>query len=82
MKGITKPYAFKASDSDPDTLSYDDIMANVDRELWMEVIKKMEIQALQCHGTWTEVEFGEATSRIKSMGFLTHVHPRWKCQVP
>jgi hypothetical protein len=63
MNGITQSYAFKASNSDPDTLSYDEAMADVDRELWIAAAKK-EIASLEDHGTWTEVELGEATSRI------------------
>jgi hypothetical protein len=38
-------------------------MADVDRELWIAAAKK-EIASLEDHGTWTEVELGEATSRI------------------
>ena len=63
LNGITKPYAYKASNSDPDTLSYDEAMADVDRELWIEAAKK-EIKSLEDHGTWTEVDISEATSRI------------------
>ena len=32
LNGITQPYAFKTSKSDPDTLSYDEAMADVDCE--------------------------------------------------
>jgi len=46
MNGITQPYAFKASTSDPDTLSYADAMTDVDRKLWNEATKK-EIKSLQ-----------------------------------
>ena len=53
MNGITQSYAFKASNSDPDTLSYDEAMADVDRELWI-VAAKNEIASLEDHGTWTE----------------------------
>ena len=63
LNGITQPYAFKASNSDPDTLSYDEAMADVDRELWIEAAKK-EIKSLEDHGTWTEVDISEATSKI------------------
>jgi hypothetical protein len=63
INGITQPYVFKASHSDPDTLSYDEAMADVDRELWIESAKK-EIKSLEDQGTWTEVDISEATSRI------------------
>jgi len=63
MNGITQSYAFKASNSDPDTLSYDEAMADCDRELWIEAAKK-EIKSLEDHGTWTEVDISEATNRI------------------
>jgi hypothetical protein len=59
--GITQPYAFKASNSDPDTLSYDEVMTDVDRELWIVAAKK-EIKSLEDHGTWTEVDILEAMS--------------------
>jgi hypothetical protein len=61
--GITQPYAFKASNSDPNTLSYDEAMADVDTELWIAAAKK-KIKSLEDHGTWTEVDISEATSRI------------------
>ena len=64
MNGIThQSYAFKASNLDPDTLSYDEAMADVDRELWIAAAKK-QIVSLEDHGTWTKVEVAEATSRI------------------
>ena len=65
MSGITQPRAalFKASNLDPNTLSCDEAMADVDRELWIEAAKK-EIKSLRDHGTWTEVDVSEATSRI------------------
>jgi hypothetical protein len=63
INGITQPYVFKASHSDPDTLSYDEAMADVDRELWIKAAKK-EIKSLEDQGTWTEVDISEATSRI------------------
>ena len=50
MHGITQPYAFKASNFDPDTLSYKDAMTDIDRELCIEATKK-EIKSLQDHGT-------------------------------
>jgi hypothetical protein len=38
-------------------------MADVDRNLWIAAAKK-EIKSLEDHGTWTEVDSSEATSRI------------------
>jgi hypothetical protein len=61
--GLAQPYAFKASNSDPDTLSYDEAMMDPDRDLWIAAAKK-EIKSLEDHGTWTEVDISEATSRI------------------
>jgi hypothetical protein len=60
--GLVQPFAFKASNSDPDTLSYDEAMADPDRDLWIGAAKK-EIKSLEDHGTWTEVDASEATSR-------------------
>lgn len=40
MNWIAQPYAFKASNFDPDTLSYENAMTDVDRELWIEAAKK------------------------------------------
>jgi hypothetical protein len=63
LNGITQPHAFKASKLDPDILSYDEVMADVDQELWTEAAKK-EIKSLEEYGTWTEVDASEATSRV------------------
>jgi hypothetical protein len=63
INGTTQPCAFKASHSDPDTLSYDEAMADVDRELWIKAAKK-EIKSLEDQGTWTEVDISEATSKF------------------
>jgi hypothetical protein len=78
LNGITQPHAFKASKLDPDILSYDEGMADVDRELWIEAAKK-EIKSLEEHGTWTEVDTSEA-SHISylalSMGIQVQEDPR------
>ena len=63
MNGITQSYAFKASNLDPDTLSYDEAMADVGQELWIAAAKK-EIASLEDHGTWTEVKVVNANSRM------------------
>jgi hypothetical protein len=59
--GLTQLYAFKASNSDPNTLSYNEAMADVDQELWIAAAKR-EIKSLEEHGTWTEADASEATS--------------------
>jgi hypothetical protein len=69
--GITQHYAFKASSSDPDTLSYDEAMADKDRDKWIEAAKK-EILSLEHEGTWTEVDISEATSRILPSQWVFH----------
>ena len=61
--GITQPYAFKASNSDPDTLSYDEAMADVDRDKWIEAAIQ-EILSLEKEGTWTEVDIEEALTKV------------------
>ena len=60
------PYstAFKAATTDPDTLSFDQAMAdtaNVTR--WMEAATK-EIVSLEKNGTWREVAFEDAKTKI------------------
>ena len=50
--------------SDPDSLSYDEAMADTDNvERWMEAARK-EIASLEKNGTWLEVNASEAKSRI------------------
>lgn len=49
--------------SDPDTLSYNEAMVDVDQDLWIAAARK-EIKSLEDHGTWTEVDISEATSKI------------------
>ena len=61
---LPPPLAYKASVSNPDSLSYDEamaIMGNVER--WMEAARK-EIASLEKNGTWLEVNASEAKSRI------------------
>ncbi len=52
--GITQPYAFKASNSDPDTLSYDEAMADVDQDKWIEAAIQ-EILSLDIETTLTDI---------------------------
>jgi hypothetical protein len=61
---VLSPTAFKAAPTDPDTLSFDQAMAdtaNVTK--WMEAAAK-EIVSLEKNGTWREVDIGEATTKI------------------
>ena len=48
----------KASNSDPDTLTYDDAMNDVDSSEWRKAALK-EIQDLEGKGTWEEVSISE-----------------------
>jgi Reverse transcriptase (RNA-dependent DNA polymerase) len=60
----TMPYSYKASVSDPDTLSFDEAMRDVeDVAKWFEAAG-VEISALEKNGTWIEVPISEATTRI------------------
>lgn len=52
-----------ASNSDPDTLSYDDAMADADKDEWKKAATK-EIEVLVEKGTWIEVNKSDATTRI------------------
>jgi hypothetical protein len=56
--------SFKASIGDPDTLSWDQAMADVENlDKWMEAALK-EISSLEAHGTWIVDEQANATSKI------------------
>jgi hypothetical protein len=61
--GLSPPYAFKVSNSDPDTLSYEEAMKDVDKLKWIEAAEK-EIKSLEDQDTWTEVDISDATSRV------------------
>ena len=61
---VLSPTAFKATASDPDTLTFDQAMAdtaNVTK--WMEAAQK-EIFSLEKNGTWREVGIDDAKSKI------------------
>jgi hypothetical protein len=62
--GCPTPAAYKASINDPDTMTYDQAMA--DREHVDEWRKAMviEISALESLGSWDEVDISDAKSRI------------------
>ena len=58
------PTAFKASASDPDTLSFEQAMADTDNVTkWMEAAAK-EVASLEKNGTWVEVDFDEAKTKV------------------
>ncbi|KAI2508011.1 hypothetical protein MHU86_6418 [Fragilaria crotonensis] len=58
------PSSYKASVSDPDTLSFNEAMADRDNiEKWLKAAND-EIQSLQKNGTWIEVPITEAKTRI------------------
>ncbi|KAI2500410.1 hypothetical protein MHU86_14081 [Fragilaria crotonensis] len=58
------PSSYKASVSDPDTLSFSEAMADHDNiEKWLKAAND-EIQSLQKNGTWIEVPITEAKTRI------------------
>jgi hypothetical protein len=44
---------------DPETLSFDEAMADVERELWIKTAE-LEIHELEAHGVWIEVPLSEA----------------------
>ncbi|KAI2507770.1 hypothetical protein MHU86_6666 [Fragilaria crotonensis] len=58
------PSSYKASVSDPDTLSFAEAMADRDNiDKWLKAAND-EIQSLQKNGTWIEVPITEAKTRI------------------
>jgi hypothetical protein len=62
MNGLDTPLAFKAS-SDPDTLTFDEAMADPDRPRWIESAHK-EIKSLEGNHPWEEVDVAEAKTKI------------------
>ena len=61
--GITDIQACKAALSDPDTLTYDQVLLDPDVEEWKKSAHK-EITQLESKDTWVEVPTSEATSKI------------------
>ena len=60
--GCATPAAYKASVSDPDTLTYDQAMADKEHlTKWMEAAQK-EISTLESLGSWDEVDVSDAQS--------------------
>jgi hypothetical protein len=61
---ILSPTAFKAAASDPDTLSFDQAMSDIEHVTkWMEAAAK-EVASLEKNGTWKEVSILEAKTKI------------------
>jgi hypothetical protein len=61
---ILCPTAFKAAASDPDTLTFDQAMSDIEHVTkWMEAAAK-EIASLEKNGTWIEVKMTEAKTKI------------------
>ncbi len=59
-----QPTAFKAAASDPDTLSFDHAMADIEHVTkWMEAAAK-EVGSLERNGTWKEVSLLEAKTKV------------------
>ena len=66
------PVIYKASKSDPDTLTLDQALSNPDpleREAWLEACDK-EIRELERMGAWEEVPAAEATTKIIPMHWV------------
>ena len=61
---ILSPTAFKAAASDPDILSFDQAMSDIEHVTkWMEAAAK-EVASLEKNGTWKEVSMLEAKTKI------------------
>ena len=70
--GFFTPLVFKASNSDPDTLTFDEVMANtVNCQGWLEAAVN-EISALEAKGTWEEVNILQAESKILPGTWVFH----------
>ena len=58
------PYCYKASNSDPDTLTFDQAMSDIEHKgKWLQAAAS-EIAALESKGTWEEVPIAEAKTKI------------------
>ena len=69
--GITDIQACKAALSDPDTLTYDQVLSDPDIEEWKKSAHK-EITQLESKDTWIEVPTSEATSKILPGTWVFH----------
>jgi hypothetical protein len=62
---ILYPTAFKAVASDPDTLSFDQAMADIEHVTkWMEAAAKEVASSLEKNGTWKEVSMLKAKTKV------------------
>ena len=69
--GITDIQACKAALSDPETLTYDQVLSDPDIEDWKKSVHK-EITQLESKDTWVEVPTSEATSKNLSDTWVFH----------
>ena len=70
--GFFTPLVFKASNSDPDTLTFDEVMADtVHHQGWLEAAVN-EISTLEAKGTWEEVNILQAESKILPGTWVFH----------
>ena len=63
LDSISMPFAFKVAPSDPDTLSYDEAMHDMDADKWLDAAES-EIRSLERQVTWVEVPINQAQSKI------------------
>ena len=68
--GVIDIQARKTALSDPDTLTYDQVLLDPDIEEWKKSIHK-EITQLESKDTWVEVPTSEVTSKILPGYFVT-----------
>ena len=70
---IQRPLAFKASNSDPDTFTLEQALAQTENyDKWVEALEK-EIRALEKHGVWEEVPVAEAKGDIIPVMFVMKI---------
>ena len=70
--GFFMPLVFKASNLDPDTLTFDEAMADTaNHQGWLEATAN-EISALEAKGTWEEVDILQAESKILPRTWVFH----------
>ena len=69
--GIADIQACEAALSDPDTLTYDQVLSDPDIEEWKKSAHK-EITQLESKDTWVEVPTSEATSKILPGTWVFH----------
>jgi hypothetical protein len=61
---LDSPVAYKASSSDPDTLTFDEAMNDKDNIVNWQKASNAEIVSLEKNGTWQEVPMSQAETRI------------------